>query len=348
MPTSNMGYPYDPELFLYQWSNAPDPVKLALLSSGVMSNNGTLRSLISQGSDNYTLPFYNTIGGVPDNYDGVDTITTETPDGSSQSGVVYGRAKSWKDKDFIHDFNSGADPMRQITSQVAKYWSKRRQEILLKILNGIFTAPTDSSDRWAEWQKHTTNLATKTAAVADVNMVGATTAGDSAQKACGDNASIFTMEVMHSTVANHLAGLQLLQFRKYTDPMGIEQTLNIADHNGMTVIVDDGVPVADSASASAAGAKEYTTFLLGAGAIQYAPAPVKVPVEIGREQLKEGGFNYYVTRMREAMHPNGFTFSLPKTGYTKSPTNDQLGAGANWTVAGVPKAIPIARIITNG
>ena len=70
------------------------------------------------------------IGGTPDNYDGDADISTEEVTGKSQSGIVYGRAKGWKDRDFIRDFNSGADPMKQITSQVARYWAKYRQKVI--------------------------------------------------------------------------------------------------------------------------------------------------------------------------------------------------------------------------
>jgi hypothetical protein len=59
-----------------------------------------------------------------------------------------------------------------------------------------------------------------------------------------------------------------------------------------------------------------------------------------------------VTRLRETMHPNGFNFVIPTSGYTKPPTNNQLGANAsgssNWTIAGNPKNIAIARIVSNG
>lgn len=346
MPATNLNFPYDPELFLLQWRNAPDPTRTAILESGAMVANAELRNLIANGSDVFTMPFYDTIGGTPDNYDGVSDITVSDVTGHSQSGVVYGRAHSWKDSDFIRDFNSGADPMRQITSQVGRYWSKQRQGIMLDTLKGIFSIADDSTDKWDEWALHTSNFATSTTSVTDANKINEATAGDAAQKAVGDNAGIFTMAVMHSKIANELAKKQLLNFRKYTDAMGIERQLNIADYNGMTVIVDDGVPTADSASAS--GNKEYTTFLLGAGALQYAPAPVDIPVEINREAKSKGGYNEFITRLREAMHPNGFSFKVPTSGYTKSPTNAQLAAGANWMISGVPKSIAIARIVTNG
>lgn len=342
----NLGYPYDPELFLYNWKNEKDLTLTAMIDSGAVQNNAEIQNLISTGSDLYTIPFYNVIGGTPDNYDGVANITISAPSGNAQTGVVYGRAHGWKDQDFVRDFNSGADPMKQITSQVAKYWQKQRQAILINILNGIFGVVDDNTTNWDDWQLHTTNIATIGSSVADGNKLGATTVGDAIQKAVGDASGEFGLAVMHSKVANGLAGLDLLEYRKYTDAMGIQRNLAIADINGMTVIVDDGCPVANSSTAT--GAKEYTTYLFGTGAIQYAPAPVDTPVETSRDAKTAGGHNELITRIRETLHPNGFGFVAPASGYTKSPTNLQLGTGANWKLVGTAKNIAVARIISNG
>ena len=345
-----LNFPFDPELFLLNWQNEKDPTMTALLDSGAVQANDKIKQLISNGSDYYTIPFYSVIGGTPDNYDGNTNISTEEVTGKSQSGIVYGRAKGWKDRDFIRDFNSGADPMKQITSQVARYWQKYRQKVILAILNGIFNIADDSSETWNEWQNHTFSIATITNSVTAANKIGATTAGDAVQKAVGDAFNEFSLAIMHSKVANTLAGLELLEYRKYTDPMGIQRQLRLADYNGLTVLIDDGVPVKDSASASSA--KEYTTYLFGTGAIQYAPAPVDTPVEVVREAKKDGGYNELITRIRETFHPNGFTFVKPNNSYTASPTDNQLGANAsgssNWEIAGNPKNIAIARIISNG
>lgn len=343
---SYLNYPYDPELFLYNWKNEKDLTLTAMFDSGAVQNNAEIQNLISTGSDIYTIPFYNTIGGTPDNYNGVDDITISSPTGSAQMGVVYGRAHGWKDQDFIRDFNSGADPMKQITSQVAKYWQKNRQAILLKILAGIFGITDDNTDNWDSWQLHTTNIAATSTTVAATNKLGATTVGDAIQKAVGDAAGQFSLAIMHSKVANGLAGLDLLEYRKYTDAMGIQRNLAVADINGMTVIVDDGCPV--GASATATGASEYTTYLFGTGAIQYAPASVDVPVETGRDAKTDGGYNELITRVRETIHPNGFSFIVPNSGYSKSPTDVQLGTAANWGLSGTAKNIAIARIISNG
>ena len=341
-----LNFPYDPELFLYLWQNEKDPTLTAMLESGAVQNNEEIRRLIANGSDIYTIPFYALIGGDPVNYDGDTDIEINEVSGKSQTGVVYGRANSWKDRDFIRDFNSGADPMKQITSQVAKYWQKERQKILIQIMKGIFDIADDNSAAWDEWQLHTTRIAlTASGSVGDSNKVGETTANDAIQKAVGDAANMFSLVVMHSQIATNLANKQLLEYWKYTDSQGIERRLRLASWNGMTVVVDDGVPVVSNDTTNAV---EYTTYLFGLGAIQYAPAPVDTPVEIGRDQLTDGGFNYLVTRIRETFHPNGFTFVPPAVDYTKSPTNIQLGSGANWKIAGLPKNIAIARIISNG
>lgn len=347
MPGTYLGFPFDPELFLYNWQNTPDLTLTALLQSGAVQSNATIRNLIANGSDIYTIPFYNLIGGTPENYDGETDITVTATDGSYQSGVVYGRAHGWKGQDFVVDFNSGADPMRQITSQVAKYWQKQRQAILLKILSGVFSTTDDTGGYQEKWKLHTTNLAvTEATAATEANKMGATTVGDAIQKAVGDNAGVFSMAIMHSKIATNLAGLQLLNFRKYTDPMGIERQLNIADFNGLTVIVDDGVPTATNSSQGTE--TDYTTYLFGTGAIQYAPASVKTPVETHRDPYKAGGFDALITRFRETMHPNGFSYKVPGSDYKHSPTDAQLAAKENWVIAADPKGIAMAQIITNG
>lgn len=347
-----LGYPFDEEIFLMNWKAALDPTKTAMIESGAVVQDAEVARLIANGSNTYTIPIYNVLSGSDDNYDGETNITVSAPDAHSQTGVVYGRAHAWKDQDFVHDFNSGANPTVQIASQVAKYWQKKRQNRLIGIMGGIFSIADDSTDYWDEWQKHTLNICSASSSASDANMVSEATAAEAAQKAVGDNSNIFTMAIMHSKIALALSKLNLLQFRKYTDASGIERTVNIADYNGMTVIVDDGVPV--SASASVTGGLEYTTYLFGAGAIRMASAPVKHPVETDRISLTAGGYDVLINRFRETLHPNGFSYTLPYVAGSSgpkvvSPTDLQLGAYANWSLAGCdPKSIAMARIISNG
>lgn len=346
MPGNYLNFPFDDELFLMMWQAAKDPVKTALVESGALVESAEIKNLISNGSNLYTIPFYDVLGGEDQNYDGKTKITDTETSAKSQTGVVYGRAKSWMARDFVYDFNSGANPMASIVAQTNKYWAKRRQNRLVGILNGIFTITDDSTDEWDEWQLHTLDISTKAASASDANKVDAAAAADAVQKAVGDNSGIFTMAVMHSKVASNLAKLNLLQYRKFTDPSGIERTLNIADWNGLTVIVDDGVPA--TVNSSAGSEKDYTTYLFGSGAFLTAPAPVMHPVEHGREPKEYGGYDFIINRLRETIHPNGFNF-IADVSANVSPTDDTLKSNSSWKLCGMsPKVLPIARIVSNG
>lgn len=340
MPGTFLNFPFDEELFLMQWQAAQDPVITALLNSGALVEDATIRGLIRNGSNLYTIPFYNVLGGEEDNYDGQTDITETEHSGASQSGVVYGRAHSWADRDFVHDFNSGADPMRSIVAQTSHFWAKKKQARMIKILTAVFGITGND-----KWDLHTLNIASTAATASDANKVDAASAADAMQQANGDNAGVYSIAVMHSKVAANLAKQQLLQYRKYTDPMGIERIVNIADWNGLTVIVDDGVPTAQSASAT--GEMEYTTYLFGRGALLGASAPVKTPVETGRERKKYGGYDYLINRLRETIHPNGFSWTMDMA-TVSSPTDVNLGNTSNWKLVADPKLIPMARLITNG
>lgn len=349
MPGMLFGFPFNEELFDYNWRTAPDPVTLALYESGALQLNADIAAQISQGSDVYTVPFYDVIGGDEQNYDGKTDIVPTTTTGSSQSGIVYGRMKAWTARDFTADFNKN-DPMGAIVAQVARYWAKKRQARMVGILDAVFgvTLPSGDSDTdgfYAEWAKHTMNIASSSTTVAASNKLGETTIGDAAVKACGDLAAgSFSLAIMHSTVANNLSGLNLLNYRKYTDPQGIERELGIADVNGKTAIVTDQVPTTAATTSKAA---TYTTYVLGAGALQYAPASVDHPVEGARDPYKNGGQDTLITRVRETILPNGFTYTKQASD-DASPSDTMLFSSSRYTPIHHPKSIAMAKIVSNG
>ena len=340
MAGTNLSFPYDAEIFNYQWKNAPDLILTSMIESGAVVRDAEIANLISNGSNFFTVPFYDVLGGTEDVYNGVDNFTGAQLTGGNYSGVVYGRMSKWMAKSFIADFNSGADPMSQIVAGVANFWMKARQSRLLGILNALFSITGDD-----DWDLHTYDIATDGATVGDANLIGETTINDAAVQACGDNAQGFSLVFMHSTVANRLANLQLLNYSKYTDERGITRDLPIGTINGKTVIVNDSVPTADSASAS--GYTEYTSYLLGIGAIRYAEAPVEVPSEMDRDPDTNGGQDMIYTRLRECMQPAGFSF--------KGDVNTDVGvpdsvllATASWELKMPAKSIFMAKIVTNG
>lgn len=339
MAGTNLGFPYDAEIFNYSWKNTPDLVLTTMLESGAVVKDAEIASMIANGSNFFTVPYYDVMGGVEDVYNGVNNFTGATITGGSYSGVVYGRMAKWSAKSFIKDFNSGADPMAQIVSGVANFWIKARQTRFLGILNAIFGIAGD-----ADLSTHITNLATATVGVTDANKIGVTSIADATIKSNGDNAQGYSLAIMHSAVANRLATLQLLEFSKYTDASGITRNLPIATINGLSVIINDGVPVATSASAPAF--KEYTTYILGLGAVRYAEAPVDVPSEMDRDPNTNGGVDMIYTRLRECFAPYGFSFKGNVTTDVGVP-DAILFNSLNWERKMPAKSLFITKLVTN-
>lgn len=450
MAGTNLGFPYDSEIFNYQWDSTPDLILTSMIESGAVVRDAEIERLIANGSNFFTVPYYDVLGGTEDIYNGVDGFTGDTLTGGTYGGCVYGRMSKWYAKSFIKDFNSGADPMAQIVDGVAQFYIKARQNRILGILNAIFGV-TDS-----DFASHITDLAgvgtaqsekatvtagatasgnltvtvtsagmtgspkavtvavttgddtvgevataiktalgldsaiagkftisgtgaevilanktiesfddtlaiavavaatgvtvgasvdnTVASTITDANLIGETTINDACVKACGDNAQDFRLAIMHSTVANRLANLQLLNYSKYTDASGITRDLPIATINGKTVIVTDVAPSIDS---PVDGYKEYTTYILGMGAIRYAKAPVDVPSEMDRNPETNGGMDMIYTRIRECITAYGFSFKGDVTTNVGVP-DAVLFNSANWERKMPAKAVMMAKVVTNG
>ena len=96
----------------------------------------------------------------------------------------------------------------------------------------------------------------------------------------------------------------------------------------------------------------YTTYILGAGAIDYCDCGAKNPYEVDRNITTNGGEDILTFKQRKLFAPMGFSFVNP----ILSPTDAQLATAGNWdvvtsTTAGKyfdTRAIPFARIISKG
>lgn len=349
MPSTYLGLPFDEEVFLQIWNEEPDPVKNALIQSGVLVEDSSIASSISTGSPLYTIPFYDTLTGTVYDYDGKTSFGNDKIEASGgyQTGVVYKRMARWFARDFAGEL-SQADPMGYISRSVAKFWQKQEQQRLLGILDTLFGVTTTKSTWKKTWAEHTytTN-----------NIIQETDLNDLATQALGDNKGIMSFAVMHSNVAKTLENKNLLEYMKYTDSQGIQRNTNLAQVGGYTILIDDDVPVQDVAAVEAnsdngtsavPAHKLYTTYLLGTGAIRHSSAvPITKPVETYRDPYTNGGEDVLITRIGGTYHPNGFSFKVPNTGFNNEATDTQLKTAANWDLKFDPKSIPIARLVTS-
>lgn len=103
---------------------------------------------------------------------------------------------------------------------------------------------------------------------------------------------------------------------------------------------------------------EYTTFVLGDGAIEYTNCGAKVPYEMDRDPKVNGGQDTLYSRQRKCFAPYGISFKGINDLASLSPTNSELENGEHWELVNSNedgtkeyidhKAIAIARIISLG
>lgn len=302
------------------------------MQSGVVINDPTIQSAIGAEGNFGTIPYYTDIGGTPVNYDGQTDIPVDEAGGDFLSFVVYGRAKAWKTRDFVHDLSSG-DPMANIVRRVARYWHKQDHARIIGVLDAVFGG--------TQLPNHVMDIS---ASSGDLVKIGETTLNTLATMTLGDNKGAYRVAIMHSNVANTLENFQLLEYGKGVDAGALQAEQRIGRANGFTVIIDDGVPV----DLTDPDYPKYTTYLLGTGALRASKGALKTPVETARRTLENGGEDILATRVRGVLHPNGFSYSLPAVGFTGSPTDAQLFDSSLYTRKYAEKAIPMAKLITNG
>lgn len=341
---TGLGYYYDEEIFNRAYTSEKDPTSTVLIESGVMEENSEIANMIEGGGNFYTLPFYTDIDGNYVNYDGNTNITLDEVDAAGQEhGVVWGRAKGWTDRDFVKDFSS-ADPMRNILNRVQKWEAKKRQGLLIGILEALFSLTGSAGSYEAEFAStHILNIASANSTVTDANKISLTTLRDLAVKANGDAADDYSLAIMHSVVANRLSQFNVLEYFKYNDANGQERDVKVGRSGNMLVLVCDEVPHSVNATS---GAMEYTTYVFGNNAIGYAQAPVDHPSSQWRDETKNGGMDCLATRYRETILPYGFSFEMQNL--PVSPTDTQLTTTANWSIVYQPKNIYIGKLVSNG
>lgn len=343
---------FNPEAFARYSQNVPNLKRNELIKSRALVGNPDIRGAFNSQTGTYyaRIPMFGNLDGEAQNYDGSTNITPGKTTTFEQGVVVFGRMKSWEEKDFSYDITGKVDFMDNIARQVVRYWENVDQGVLLSILKGIFSMTGTANEAFIT--AHTLDISAAEGADSQGNpnnKVGAASLNTVAQQACGDNKSAFSLVIMHSAVATNLENMKLFKYLTYTDADGLTRDLSLGTWNGRTVLVDDGMPVEGG---------KYTTYVLGDGAFSYEDIGAKVPYEMDRDKLRAGGVDILISRQRKCLAPKGISFKLPSD-MGMSPSNAVFEAGANWEIVhdgGVGsnrkhfdhKGIPIARIVSLG
>ena len=120
-------------------------------------------------------------------------------------------------------------------------------------------------------------------------------------------------------------------------------------------MIDDSMPTEEVAAVEESGTKgesgyvaaqeaytKYTTFALGDGAFDYEDIGAKVPYEMYRNPMKNGGEDTLFMRQRKVFAPYGISYTKKKQA-TNSPTDAELADGSNWELSTTEKLVKIRK-----
>lgn len=304
--------------------------KSALYQSGIIATDPELDSALNSGGKLINVPFFKDLQGedqvrASNTAINVNNITT-----AKDIARLHGRAQAWGAEDLSAEL-SGAEPMQAIADRVADYWARRMQQLLISSLTGVFA---DNTANYASDLVSDISIADGDAATNE-NLMSAEAVLD-AKQLLGDAKDKLTAIVMHSAVHTRLQKSDLIDYLPDS-----QQDVGWGTFLGHTVIVDDGVPVADASTSG----KLYTTYLFGEGAVAYGEGNVKNPVETDRDSLMDQ--DILINRRNFIMHPRGIAWQETSVA-SDFPTNTETEDATNWDRVYDKKNIRLASIVTNG
>ena len=357
---------FNPEVFRRYMTTIENPRVNRLIKAGIFVVDPKLANVLPDGvGGNYMQEnFVGRLDGTDVLYDGSTNITADTLDTYKRGLVVIGKARAFKEEDFTESI-TGKDFMSNVAEQLVEYQDEKHQDIMLIILKALFDK---------------TNGVLKDKRVEkSLSSLSATDIIDGL-KLQGDKSRNIRAVAMHSEILGELEKANIVQNVKFIDKDGIARDLGLYTWNGREVIEDDTVAPEESFAKTAdvaivAGKVYYTksgdvytkvaspdvtdigdyyertlaypVYLLGKNAFTWQPLGVKVPLEMWRQPLTNGGQTYLINRERYFMAPFGVGFkSNAMSG--KAPTDAELGTASSWEICNTggvsPKAIALKTI----
>ena len=360
-----------------------------LLHCGAIVERGEYAPMLpdQKGGNFITTLIKARLSGKTVNYDGKTDIDTEERGNYSMGRIVVGRAQGWTEKDFVSDISG--DDYSAAAGEVAEFWDDVDQDTLLSTLKGVFSMNTGEGKNFVT--KHTYDISANedgTFGATTLNTGMQMALGD--KKA---NFALAVMHSRTATILENLNLLEYMKYTDgngiernlplatlngrivlVDDTMPTrqvdakyEKSADTTVQEGTTYYTVSGKEYKVVASPTGNPSEsnyyekvsdaytEYTTYVLGNGAIEYTNCGVKVSSEMDRNPSKNGGETTLYSRQRKVFAPYGISW---KNTSIVSPTAEELETGTNWEIAHnnssdanatYPiKAINIMRIITRG
>ena len=331
------GFDFDPEVFSEFMSENPT-WNDAIIASGVLAQDNTIMDLIGEKGNVATIPFYTPIDEQDSQALNNDGETDNTPaeiTGKKQTCMLIQRMKAWKSKDFTKEL-TGADPMTHVANSVADFYKQVRTRDLMTTVDAVLSL--------SGMEKHITDLSlTGEGTVGDVNKIDDTTLIFAQQKALGDSADKMGLLVLNSYIYAKYKAMGLVDYNKYTIANAVEREVNLPTIGGFIPLVTDRFTV-DTTGTNPV----YKTYMLGTGSVLTCDKTnYENPYYTDYDPETSAGIEKLYTKQGYVLHPNGFSINANKIA-KESPTNAELGAKANWSLAFNQKNIRMGVIKSNG
>lgn len=331
------GFAFDPEVFSrYMSENAT--WNDAIIASGVLAQDNTIMDLIGEKGNVATIPFYTPIDEQDSQALNNDGETDNTPveiTGKKQTCMLIQRMKAWKAKDFTKEL-TGADPMTHVANSVAGFYKQVRTRDLMTTVDAVLSL--------SGMENHITDLSlTGEDTVGDANKIDDTTLIFAQQKALGDSADKMGLLVLNSYIYAKYKAMGLVDYNKYTIANAVEREVNLPTIGGFIPLVTDRFTV-DTTGTNPV----YKTYMLGTGSVLTCDKTnYENPYYTDYDPETSAGIEKLYTKQGYVLHPNGFSINANKIA-KESPTNAELGAKANWSLAFNQKNIRMGVIKSNG
>ena len=368
---------FNPLVFRRYMTTIENPRVNRLIRAGIFVIDPALNGVLPDGvGGNYMQEnFVGRLAGTDVLYDGSTNITADTLNTYKRGLVVIGKARAFVEKDFTMSI-TGKDFMSNVAEQLVEYQDQKHQDAMLLILKGLFDKSSGVlKDKIVEKQ------------------LGSLSATDIIDGLAlqGDMSRNIRAVAMHSKVLAELKKANIVQNVKFIEENGIQRDLGIYTWDGRDVIEDDTVAPAEhydaSSDASVVAGKvyytrsgtspnyvytkvasptgnpstsgyyertlEYPVYLLGRNAFTWQPLDVKVPVEMWRQPLTNGGETFLINRERYILAPYGVGFKASAMSGL-APTDAELATASSWELVNDGsspakvielKTIPLACII---
>ncbi|WP_414461812.1 major capsid protein [Hyphomicrobium sp. DY-1] len=292
----------------------------AFFQGGIMA---TVPDLVfpQKGGQGVAMPFWKALGERAQLIDDNDDLEIRKIQSGQDFAVMHARALVYGATD-LSDALAGDDPMDAINAGLTENWSYEFNMMTFATLKGAMGALAAEGT-----PVNSINISTASGAAAYLDgeafIDGAQTMGDAKGGIVGVG--------MHSAVNAWLAKQGLIETIRDADGVVQYETFM-----GKRIVQDD-------ANAPTTGV--YTTYLFGAGALGFGEGSPKVPSATDRDELKNGGEEFVVSRRHFVIHPRGIKWN-PISGVPASatPSDAELANPANWVRCWEAKNIRLVQI----